>query len=119
MVWRMALYDSDTAEEAWVPEDTFGSRLAQIRQRLGLNTARAAERCSLSDESWRQWEKGSRPRDYEATCRQIAAQTGCSLAWLMSGDQNWKLMMGPDLQLVHGRGTKRTMDRALLVPVPD
>ena len=73
--------------EEWIPEDTFGARLALIRQHLGgWNVARTAELCGLDDQRWRNWEAGrSRPRDYPLVCRQIAARTGVSFIWVLAG----------------------------------
>ena len=76
------------ADEApWVPLDTFGARLALLRQSLGgWNVKRAADACELDDQKWRNWEAGkTKPRDLEAVARQIADATGCSYVWLMTG----------------------------------
>ena len=72
--------------EPWVPADTWGSRIAQVRQHLGWNIKEAAQECGLSAESWRQWEKlGTRPRDQEVVAEAISKATGCSYVWLMVG----------------------------------
>lgn len=83
------------ASPQWVPQDTFGARLALIRQRMGgWNVKRTAEFCGLDDQSWRNWEGGTPPRDYEAVCAKISAATGCDLRWLKAG--------GPLLTCVSG-----------------
>lgn len=71
----------------WVPRDTFGARLALVRQTLGgWNVKRAADACGVDDQSWRNWEAGKgTPRDYEMVCRKIADATGCDYRWLMAG----------------------------------
>lgn len=71
----------------WVPQDTFGARLAVLRQALGgWNVKRTADACSLDDQKWRNWEAGkSKPRDLETVARQIADATGCDYVWLMAG----------------------------------
>jgi hypothetical protein len=71
----------------WIPEDTFGARLALIRQHLGgWNVKRTAEHCGLDDQKWRNWEAGrNRPRDYPLVCRQIAERTAVDYVWLMTG----------------------------------
>src|SRR4051812_23987339 len=74
------------APAPWIPDDnTFGARLALIRQRLGWgNVKEAAIACGLPPESWRTWERDNvNPRNYPNVCRQIAERTGCDLAWLM------------------------------------
>jgi transcriptional regulator with XRE-family HTH domain len=77
---------SDTAGP-WTPLDTFGARLALIRQYLGgWNVKRAADHCGLEDATWRNWESGrTKPRDYAEVCRHIADAVGVDYAWLMVG----------------------------------
>lgn len=104
----MALSNEAIEVDPWVPEDTFGARLAQVRQHLRWNTKRAAETCGINDQSWRNWEAGSLPRDVYATARQIAEATGCSERWLIMGDQNLKDVTGADLRLVHSTGRDGT-----------
>lgn len=76
----------------WVPKDTLAVRLAAIRVALGemsggfaWNVKRAASFCGIDPGSWRNWEAGKRPQDYESVCRKIADATGCDLEWLMRG----------------------------------
>jgi transcriptional regulator with XRE-family HTH domain len=71
--------------DRWVPADTFGARLALIRQHLGLNIRQAADRCGVGEKSWRDWEDGVSPKRYEATCSKIAVATGCNVRWLKAG----------------------------------
>lgn len=68
-----------------MPELTFPARLALVRNRMGWNGKEAALACGLPPQSWRNWESGKRPHDYEQVCRAIAARTGCSLMWLLTG----------------------------------
>jgi hypothetical protein len=70
-----------------VPKDTFGARLAIVRQTLGgWNVKRAAQHCGIDDQTWRNWEAGKNPpRDMEGVCRQIAKATGINYRWLMIG----------------------------------
>jgi hypothetical protein len=69
------------------PVDTFGARLALMRQAQGgWNIKRAADFCGIDDQAWRNWESGrSLPRDYERVCRRIAARLGFDLVWVMAG----------------------------------
>ncbi len=72
--------------QEWVPRDTFAARLALVRAELGgSNMKRTAEMCGVNPESWRQWESGHKPRDYEAVCTKIANAVGCDYRWLMVG----------------------------------
>lgn len=104
----------------WVPEDSFGARLALIRQHLGgWNVARTARACGIDDQTWRNWEAGGTVRDYEAVCRKIAARVGCSRVWLAAGGplQNRKKMMGFDLHVITGEATTPTPPTGDLRPV--
>ena len=47
------------------------------------NVSQAARACGVSDESWRNWERGHSPRNEVAVARQIAEATGCSIEWLL------------------------------------
>lgn len=69
----------------WVPEDSFGARLALVRQRMGWNVLQAATACGQNDDSWRGWERGASPRKLHWVCRDIADATGCDFDWLMVG----------------------------------
>jgi hypothetical protein len=83
----MALPVAHNITPGAVPKDTFGARLAIVRQALGgWNVKKAAELCGLDDQTWRNWEAGKNPpRDMEGVCRSIAKATGFSYEWLMVG----------------------------------
>jgi transcriptional regulator with XRE-family HTH domain len=70
-----------------VPEDTFGARLAIVRQVMGgWNVKRTADFCGIDDQRWRNWENGrSTPRDLIAVCRQIAEACQVNYPWLIGG----------------------------------
>ena len=69
-----------------LPLETFGTRLAIIRQYLGgWNVTRAARACGIDDQTWRNWEAGRYPQNQEAVCRRISEALGISYAWLMMG----------------------------------
>lgn len=76
---------STTPQTNWVPEDSFGGRLALIRQAMHWNVKEAAEECGLNDQSWRNWEAGGRCRDLIAVGEAIAGTTGIDLAWIVMG----------------------------------
>ncbi len=70
----------------WVPEETFGARLALIRQRYGWNVKQAAIACHLPVQSWRGWERDHmQPRRYLEVCQLIAKATGADYDWLLDG----------------------------------
>src|SRR5262245_5430234 len=72
--------------ETWVPELTFGARLALIRHRMGWNIKEAAAACGLPAQSWRGWEvDGHLPRRYITIAMAIANRTGCDYLWLVHG----------------------------------
>lgn len=70
---------------ASVPYDTFGARLAVVRQACGWNIQRAANECGISHTSWANYEANKQPRDLAAVCRRVAAASGFSYTWLMIG----------------------------------
>lgn len=95
--------------QGWVPADTFGARLALIRQSMGWATAaEAAFACGdLGDQNWRNWEAGRRPREFERVCRKIVQHADdCDLDWLMRGGplevQKFAMLMRPDLRIHAG-----------------
>jgi hypothetical protein len=69
--------------------DSFGARLALVRQRLAWGNVReAATECGVPAESWRSWERDGRsPRNLAEVAQKIANRTGCDPAWLALGDQ--------------------------------
>lgn len=73
------------SSDPWVPEDTFGARLALVRQHKGWNVLEAAEACGITDQTWRNWEAGGSPRRFEEVARKIADASGCSYRWLLVG----------------------------------
>lgn len=86
---------TQTAEaQDWIPEDTFGARLALVRQHRGWNTTQAADAAGLNDQSWRNWEHGKSVQRFELVCRKIAAASGCSLTWLLQGGELQRFKTG-------------------------
>lgn len=84
---RVGLVVMASVADPWIPEDTFGARLARLRQALGgWNVKRAADFCGLPDASWHNWEAGrSTPRDLITVCRKIHDATGVNYIWLIAG----------------------------------
>lgn len=81
---------TDTEARPWVPSDeTFGARLALIRQRMGWgNVKKAAEECGLPVQSWRTWERdGVTPHRLVTIAMTISTRTGCDYLWLVHGPQ--------------------------------
>jgi transcriptional regulator with XRE-family HTH domain len=77
---------TQSIEHGWVPELTFGARLALIRQRYGWNVKEAAIACRLPVQSWRGWERDHmQPRRYIEVCRIIAEATGADYDWVLDG----------------------------------
>lgn len=71
--------------EAWVPTDTFGARLALIRQAKGWNVRQAAEAGGVPEQRWHDWEAGRSPRGMDRVARQIAERVGVDYVWLLAG----------------------------------
>ena len=70
----------------WIPTtDTFGARLALVRNAMGWNMKEAADECGINPTSWGNWEQGSRPRDLLKAVTDIAHKTGVDREWLLWG----------------------------------
>lgn len=80
---------SNQRQESWVPTtETFGARLALLRQNMKWPTIKeAALACGLGRQSWSNWEAGKRVLDYQDVCAKISARTGVDRYWLMTGEQ--------------------------------
>jgi hypothetical protein len=77
---------ADDTGEGDIPLDTFGTRLAIVRQSMGgWNIKRAALECGLDPGSWGAWEKGASPQRREEIARKISDRTRFSYQWLMVG----------------------------------
>lgn len=73
-------------QQEWTPEDTFGTRLAIVRQRMHWNVSEAARECGLKGATWATWEDlGTLPRNLYEVCHKISERTGCSYNWLLQG----------------------------------
>jgi hypothetical protein len=82
----MASTMTEKPPRGWVPEDTFGGRLAVLRQHFGWNVKQAADHCGILGENWRRWEKtGSTPRGIYEIVDQIVKATGVDRTWLLAG----------------------------------
>lgn len=82
----MALTDAPPiAQGAWIPEDSFATRLIAARKGRGLTQERAAEQCGLDDGSWSNWENGSKPRAMNEVVRKISIGLNVDREWLMWG----------------------------------
>ena len=73
------------AKKPWIPRDTFGARLALVRQTRGWNVKAAADACQVNPQSWTNWERGASCRTIEATAQRVAEVSGCDYVWLMAG----------------------------------
>lgn len=70
----------------WAPSgDTFGARLALIRQQRRWNTKTAAQKTGIREQSWRNWEAGAHPRDLIGACETIEKAIGVDSDWLLTG----------------------------------
>lgn len=92
ILWRLwpIVASVTTAYEThgWIAsDDTFGARLAMIRQHKGWgNVKEAALACGIPVQSWRTWERdGKQPRYYPYVCQQIAERSGADFSWLLDG----------------------------------
>ncbi len=67
----------------WMPGDSWGSRLAQVRQVMGWNQTEAAFACGLSARNWKRWEDGAMPRDLTDSALKISGVTEVDYLWLL------------------------------------
>lgn len=101
-----AVQESQSATQAWIPNDeTFGARLALIRQKMGWgNVAEAALACGLPANSWRNWERDNRnPRNIVEIAEAVSNRTGADFDWLLRG------------QRVPGRAGRQSTGESLVV----
>lgn len=75
----------DLTQPPWRPADTFGARLALVRQRLGLNVTQAAALCGVPQASWHTWERGVQPQRLYDIVDKIVEGTGVERDWLLGG----------------------------------
>jgi hypothetical protein len=74
------------ASGGYVPStDTFGARLALVRQYRKWNVTEAADASSIPEATWRTWEEGRSPRNMGKVCESIAKASGVDLFWLAFG----------------------------------
>lgn len=73
--------------EAWVPQDTFATRLLTMRRELGKTQKEAADACGLDDGSWSNWENGTRPQKLIEVVEAICRTFNVDREWLIWGVQ--------------------------------
>jgi transcriptional regulator with XRE-family HTH domain len=73
---------------AWVPSDTFATRLVLVRRELGVSVKEAAAQAGLHYATWSTWENGRKPADMAAVVRAISDGLGVDRDWLMWGHTN-------------------------------
>lgn len=73
------------ATEAWIPTDTFGTRLFIVRKQKGLTVEAIAKLCGVAHPTWTTWENGAKPRDMGNAVAKISAALGVDRDWLMWG----------------------------------
>lgn len=114
-----------TAEQSpqpsWIPRDTFGARLALVRQHMAWNVKEAALACGISAANWRKWEHGRNPQKLHEAASLIAERTGCDYRWLVMGSAGGLTLPAeyqqPDLELIQGGGkTARLPQQRQLEP---
>lgn len=71
--------------EAWIPQDSFGSRLLLLRREKHLTVEQIAKLCGIAQPTWTTWENGARPRDFLNAVTKIVDATGVDRDWLLWG----------------------------------
>lgn len=99
----------------WVPRDTFGTRLVEVRRALNLSQEEAASRCHLHAKAWATWErpvKPAIPRNLREVVEAISDHLDVDADWLMWGGvrvPRSKCSSSTDLRLIPGAGKSREM----------
>ncbi len=70
----------------WVPTNTFGMRVHQLRHACGLSAAELGEITGNAETTVLNWEKGSAPKNQAEIVDKIARATGVDRNWLMWGE---------------------------------
>lgn len=70
---------------AWVPANTFATRLILVRRELGISVKEAAARAGLHYATWSTWENGRKPADMPTVVKAISDGLGVDRDWLMWG----------------------------------
>lgn len=92
---------TEAEPQTWVPELTFGARLALVRHRMGWNIKEAAAACGLPAQSWRGWEvQGREPHRLTTIAAIIASRTDCDYLWLVHGPDRGLLASSPEREPV-------------------
>lgn len=74
-------------DTTWVPEDTFGSRLARARKASGLSAEEAAARCEIKPSTWKAWEREAwLPHDMAGVAVTIERCLGVDRRYLLWGE---------------------------------
>lgn len=71
--------------EAWIPQDSFGSRLLLLRREKHMTVEQIAKLCGIAQPTWTTWENGARPRDFLTAVTKIVDATGVDRDWLLWG----------------------------------
>lgn len=109
-------------EPPWTAkDDSFGSRLALIRQHMSWNVKEAALACGIPPQSWRTWETGVMPHGgrYFELCAQIAGTVHCDYGWLVDrrpsgSDQPTAAKVRVQLRRIQGGGRASRIQPPLL-----
>lgn len=81
---------------AWIPSNTFATRLILVRRELGLNVKDAAAKSGLHYATWSTWENGRTPADMAAVVKAISEGLGVDREWLMWGQKEAPRPEGPE-----------------------
>lgn len=83
-----AVMTADVTPIRWIPEWTFGERIAKARKSSGYNQEQMAERLRITASRLKAWETDrNRPRDLTHLVEQIEAITGVSRMWLLGWEE--------------------------------
>ena len=70
---------------AWIPSDSFGTRLRIVRHQKRLSAEQIGEVCGVTKSTVGDWERGSNPKNMAQIVLKISEATGVDRDWLMFG----------------------------------
>lgn len=72
--------------QAFIPGETFGSRLHLLRHEKRISSDKMAEICGVTGNAVLAWERGSSPKNMAEIVMKIVEATGVDRDWLLWGE---------------------------------
>ena len=72
--------------QGFIPEESFGSRLHQLRYAKKISSEQMGEICGVTYNAVLAWERGSSPKNMAEIVMKIVEATGVDRDWLLWGE---------------------------------